>query len=212
MKKLLIPMALLAGLASMAQAQDTATPKPDVAKGQAIVTQVCAACHGADGNSVVPTYPKLAQQHPEYLMKQLNNFKVQPGATVAERANPVMAAFATQLSDADMANVAAYLSQQTDKPGVAKGTKESVELGQRIYHGGLADRGVPACQGCHGPTGAGIPAQYPRLAGQWADYTAAQLAAFRDGVRKNSLPMMQIAAKLSDQDMKAVADYIAGLH
>lgn len=212
MKNLLISMLSLAFGLGVANAQDAAVAKPDVARGQAIVTQVCAACHGADGNSAVPTYPKLAQQHADYLIKQLHNFKLKPGATAAERPNPVMAAFAAQLNDADIMNVAAYLSQQQEKPGIAQGTKESVELGQRIYHGGIVSKGVPACQGCHGPTGAGIPAQYPRLSGQWADYTAAQLTAFRDGVRHNSQPMAQIAAKLSDQEMKAVADYIAGLH
>jgi cytochrome c553 len=210
MKKLLIP-ALVWVVSFAAAAQEAKPAKPDLAKAQAIVTQVCAACHGADGNSTSPTNPKLAQQHPEYLVKQLTNFKIKPGAKEADRANAVMAAFAAQLSDEDMRNVAAYFAAQPIKPGFARGTKDSVTLGERIYRGGLAEKGLPACQGCHGPTGAGIPAQYPRLAGQWADYTAAQLAAFRDGVRKNNLQMAQIAAKMNDKEMKAVADYIAGL-
>jgi cytochrome c553 len=185
--------------------------KPDVAKGSAIANGVCATCHLADGNSNAPANPKLSGQHPEYLAKQLGNFKVQPGDTVATRANPVMAAFAAALTDDDMRNVAAYFSKQALKPSSAKGTKDSIALGQKIYRGGIAEKGLPACAGCHGPTGAGIPSQYPRLGGQWADYTATQLTNFREGVRKNNLQMSQVAAKMTDAEIKAVSDYIAGL-
>ena len=184
-----------------------AAPKatqPDLVKGEASFTAVCAACHGADGNSGIPANPKLAQQHPEYLIKQLQEFKA------GKRANPIMSGFASALSDGDMKNIAYWLTSKKAKPGFAK-DKDLVVLGERIYRGGIADRQVPACAGCHSPNGAGIPAQYPRLSGQHADYTTTQLTSFRDGVRKNSLPMSQVAAKLNDREIKAVADYIAGL-
>jgi cytochrome c553 len=178
--------------------------KPDLAKGEASFNAVCAACHGPDGNSVIPVNPKLAQQHPDYLVKQLTEFKA------GKRANAIMTGMAATLSDADVKNVAAWLGTKTAKPGFAK-DRELVTLGERIYRGGIADRQIPACAGCHSPNGAGIPAQYPRLSGQHADYAVAQLLAFRDGVRKNSLQMTQVAAKLNDAEIKAVADYVAGL-
>jgi cytochrome c553 len=181
-----------------------AAAKPDLNQGSAKFTAVCAACHGADGNSAVPANPKLAQQHPEYLVKQLQEFKA------GKRASPIMQGFASQLSDADMKNVAYWAGSQKAKPGFAK-DKDLVTLGERIYRGGIADRQVAACAGCHSPNGSGVPAQYPRLSGQHADYTSAQLTAFRDGARKNSLQMTQIAAKLNDREIRAVADYIAGL-
>ena len=165
---------------------------------------VCAACHGADGNSAIPANPKLAQQHPEYLVKQLQEFKA------GKRNNAIMLGFATALSDDDMKNISYWLASKPAKPGFAK-DKELVTLGERIYRGGIADRQVPACAGCHSPNGAGIPSQYPRLGGQHADYAVAQLTAFRDGVRKNNLQMTQVAVKLNDREIKAVADYVAGL-
>ncbi len=178
--------------------------QPDLAKGEASYGAVCAACHGADGNSGTPTFPKLAQQHPQYLVKQLQEFKS------GKRANAVMMGFASALSEDDMRNIAFWVGSKAAKPGFAK-DKEAVALGERIYRGGIADRQVPACAGCHSPNGAGIPAQYPRIGGQHAEYAAAQLTAFRDGVRKNSLQMNQIAAKLNDREIKALADYVAGL-
>ena len=200
------------GLASGAFAADQKAPaKPDANKGSNIANQVCGGCHGADGNSVAPANPKLAGQHPEYLVKQLNNFKVQPGAQRAERENAIMAGFASTLSADDMANVAAYYAKQKPKVGAAK-NKETLELGQKIWRGGIAEKNVPACAGCHSPNGAGIPSQYPRLSGQHAEYTEAQLVAFRGGVRKNNAQMMTISARLSDAEIKAVSDYIAGLN
>ena len=178
--------------------------KPDLAKGEAIVAGVCAACHAADGNSMIPANPKLAQQHPEYILKQLQEFKS------GKRANPVMMGFASQLSPEDMRNVAYFVASKTASPGFAK-EKETVALGEKIYRGGIADRQIAACAGCHGPNGSGMPAQYPRLSGQHADYTVSQLTQFRDGIRKNNLQMTQVAAKLNDREIKAVADYIAGL-
>jgi cytochrome c553 len=181
-----------------------AEAKPDLTQGSAKFAAVCAACHGADGNSGVPANPKLAQQHPEYLVKQLQEFKS------GGRASPIMRAFASQLSDADMKNIAYWVGSQKAKPGFAK-DKDLVALGERIYRGGVADRQIAACAGCHSPDGAGVPSQYPRLSGQQSEYVFAQLSAFRDGVRTNSLQMSQIAAKLNDREMRAVADYIGGL-
>jgi len=178
--------------------------KPDVAKGQAISTNVCAACHAADGSRGSPANPILQGQHPEYLVKQLAEFKE------GKRDNPVMKGMASTLSEEDMRNVAAFYASKDAKPGFAK-NKESVALGEKIYRGGIADRAVPACAGCHSPTGAGIPAQYPRVRGQHSDYTEAQLIAFRGGQRKNSPQMTGVTAKMSDKEIKAVADYIAGL-
>ena len=153
---------------------------------------------------MIPANPKLAQQHPEYLVKQLQDFKA------GRRASPIMQGFAAQLSDADMKNVSYWAGSQKAKPGFAK-DKELVTLGERIYRGGIAERQIAACAGCHSPNGAGVPSQYPRVSGQHADYVAAQLVGFRDGGRKNSLQMSQVAARLNDREIRAVADYIAGL-
>jgi cytochrome c553 len=211
--KLIAPLILAAASAfavsAFAQeAKHEAAPakaaKPDLAKGEATFTAVCAGCHGADGNSPAPTYPKLAQQHPEYLVKQLQEFKSN------KRASPIMQGFAAMLSDEDMKNAAYFAASKKSAAG-ASSDKTLVTLGERIYRGGIADRQIPACAGCHSPTGAGIPAQYPRLAAQWADYVGAQLVAFRDGVRGNSAQMTGVAAKMNDREIKAVSDYIAGL-
>ena len=197
---------LLAASASVASAEEArpAAKKADLAKGQASAA-VCASCHTSDGSRGSPTYPILQGQHPEYLVKQLTEFKS------GKRANAIMSGMAAALSEEDMKNVAAFYAGKAAKPGFAK-NKATVELGEKIFRGGIADRNVPACAGCHSPDGAGIPAQYPRLGGQHADYIEAQLVAFRGGVRKNSLPMTGVAAKLNDREIKAVADYIAGLH
>ena len=190
--------------ASAQEAKSAKAVKPDLAKGEASYTAVCAACHGADGNSGTPVNPKLSQQHPQYLVKQLQEFKS------GKRNNAVMKGFSTALSDDDMKNISYWLAAKPAKAGFAK-DKSLVTLGEKIYRGGIAERQVAACAGCHSPNGAGIPAQYPRLAGQHADYAITQLTAFRDGGRQNSLPMTQVAAKLNDREIRAVADYIAGL-
>ena len=196
-------LALIAGSA-LANGPAAKAAKPDLAKGEASFAAVCASCHAVDGNSTTPVNPKLAQQHPEYLVKQLQEFKS------GKRANAVMSGMVAALSDDDMRNISAWLASKQAKPGFAK-DKDSVALGERIYRGGIADRQIAACAGCHSPNGAGIPSQYPRLSGQHADYTTAQLIAFRDGVRKNSAQMTGVAAKMNDREIKAVADYIAGL-
>jgi cytochrome c553 len=185
-------------------AEAPAAGKPDLAKGQASATAVCGACHTADGSRGSPANPILQGQHPEYLAKQLAEFKS------GKRDNAIMKGMASTLSDEDMTNVAAFYASKQAKPGFAK-SKELVVLGEKIYRGGIAERSVPACSGCHSPSGAGIPSQYPRMAGQHADYTEAQLIAFRGGVRKNSAQMAGVAAKMNDREIKAVADYIAGL-
>lgn len=184
----------------------------DLGKGQAIAAQVCAACHGADGNSPTPVNPKLAGQIPEYLQKQMRNFKPEDGKKAA-RDNPVMMGMVAGLSAEDMRNVAAYFGSQNLKGGAAQG-RDTAALGQKIYRGGDMSRGLPACAGCHGPNGAGVPVQYPRLSGQYMEYTEAQLKAFRSGQRANDLNAMMrvIAAKMSDAEIRAVSDYIAGLH
>jgi cytochrome c553 len=203
---LIVAIAAALSAASTAAAADAKAPaKPDAAKGQATATAVCAACHTSDGSRGSPANPILQGQHPEYLVKQLGEFKS------GKRDNAIMKGFASTLSDDDMRNVSAFYAGKSAKPGFAK-SKDLATLGERIYRGGIADRSVPACAGCHSPNGAGIPAQYPRLAGQHADYTAAQMVAFRDGVRNNNAVMTGVAAKLNDREIKAVADYIAGLH
>ncbi|MDO8715073.1 MAG: c-type cytochrome [Polynucleobacter sp.] len=199
--------------AAEAKAAVPGKPKADAAAGEALYSNgdasrgvtACLTCHGPKGQSATATWPKLSAQHAAYTAKQLKNFKE------GTRANPVMMGMAATLTDQDMQNIAAYLVQQPASLGVAQ-NKDTIELGQSIYRGGIAAKGVPACAACHSPTGAGIPSQYPRMGGQWAEYNAAQLMAFREGTRKNSTQMTTIATKLSDQEMKAVSDYIAGLH
>ncbi len=185
--------------------------KGDAAKGQEIASKVCAACHGPDGNSPLAANPSLAAQHPEYLYKQLGNFKAKSGKP-AERDNAIMAGMAAPLSDDDMKNVAAYYASQPARPRTAR-DPALVKEGQLIYRGGIAAKNVAACASCHSPNGAGLPAQFPRIGGQHAEYTAAQLKAFRAGERKNDANAMMrtVAAKLSDREVAAVAEYVAGL-
>ncbi|MHB1143309.1 MAG: c-type cytochrome [Thiobacillus sp.] len=180
--------------------------KGDPKAAESIVTQVCVACHAADGNSATPANPKIAGLNAEYINKQLSNFKS------GERKNPVMAGIVKDLSPQDMQNLAAYFSAQQPKPGTSK-DQELALLGQKIYRGGVQGAGVPACASCHGPQGKGIPVQFPRLAGQHGDYIYAQLNAFRLGTRANDAAKMMrsIAAKMTDADMKAVSSYIQGL-
>ena len=209
-------LVLAAGLSLAAMTfanEPVAATAPDAAKGEALYNNgdakrgvaACMGCHGANGVSGGGAYPKLAGQHASYIVKQLKDYKA-----AKERPNAVMSAFAGLLSDEDMANVAAYVSKQTPGLGTAK-NKASIELGQKIYRGGIAGKSVAACAGCHGPNGSGIPAQFPRISGQWPEYTEAQLVAYRAGDRKNSAQMSAIAAKMSDAEIKAVADYVAGL-
>lgn len=207
-----VAVALLAATTAYAADPAPAAVKPDAAKGEALYASgdaarnitACVACHGAAGNSTIAENPKLDGQIASYLHKQLLDFKS------PVRNNAVMTAMAQPLTDADMQNIAAYLAAQPAKPGAAK-NKDTVLLGKSIYRGGIAAKQVPACASCHGASGAGMPAQYPRLAGQHQAYTLGQLMNFRHGVRKNNVPMEQIALRMSDAEMKAVADYVAGL-
>jgi cytochrome c553 len=193
-------------LAATAHASEPAAPaaKVDLAKGGAVASQTCTACHTADGSRGSPANPILAGQHPEYLAKQLAEFKS------GKRKNAVMSGMAAPLTEEDMRNVSAFYAGKTTKPGFAK-NKDTVALGEKIYRGGIADRNIAACASCHGPTGSGMPAQYPRIAGQHGDYIEAQMNAFRAGQRGNSPQMVAVAAKMNDREIKAVSDYIAGL-
>jgi cytochrome c553 len=195
---------LLLATAAHANEPAAAATKPDLAKGGAISAQVCAACHTADGSRGSPANPILQGQHADYLVKQLTEFKA------GKRKNAIMSGMAAALSEEDMRNVAAFYASKSAKPGFAK-NKDTVALGEKIYRGGIADRQVPACAACHGPTGAGIPSQYPRLGGQHGDYVEAQMTAFRAGTRINSAQMTGVAAKMNDKEIKAVSDYVAGL-
>ncbi len=199
-------MAILLASSFATHASEEASAKPDPAKGKAIAETVCVACHGADGNSMAAANPHLAGQVPEYIAKQLANFK--SGA----RNNAIMAGMSAGLSEEDMKNLGAWFASQTLKPASA-GDASKIALGQKIWRQGEFSKGIPACAGCHGPAGKGLPAQYPRLAGQFAEYTVAQLKAFRVEERENDPEKMMrmIAAKLSDKEIEAVAEYAAGL-
>lgn len=202
-----LPVSLLCVAASFAALSFSAhaqPAKPDVVKGAATFSQLCVACHAADGNSTTAENPKLAQQHPEYLIKQLQEYKS------GKRDNAIMKGLASALSDDDMRNIAYWLADQKGSNGFAQ-NKDTIRLGERIYRGGIADRQISACAGCHSPNGSGVPSQFPRLAGQHATYTETQLKAFRDGVRNNNVMMTGVASKMNDREMKAVSDYIAGL-
>ncbi len=204
-------MAILFATSLIAHASEEAKGKADPAKGKVIAETVCVACHGADGNSAASANPNLAGQVEEYIYKQLKNFKSVDGKPAA-RNNAIMGGMAAPLSDEDMKNVAAWFASQKQKPAAA--TDESkIALGQKLWRQGDFKKGVPACAGCHGPAGAGLPAQYPRLAGQFAEYTEGQLKLFRVDERANDPEKMMrtIAAKLSDVEIKAVAEYAAGL-
>ena len=205
----LLSLALFA--ASAAQASEATPAKGDPAKGQAVASTVCVACHGADGNSPASANPKLAGQIPEYLAKQLHNFQG-VGGKQPERVNAVMNGMAAALSADDINNVAAWFASQKQVPDTAKNPK-TVDAGQKLWRAGDLKKGIPACAGCHGPAGAGLPIQYPRLSGQWSDYIEAQLKSFRAGERENDLNkvMRTIALKMTDAEIKAVSDYAAGL-
>jgi cytochrome c553 len=185
--------------------------KGDPAKAQQLVKQVCAGCHNLDGNSTIPANPVIAGQHPEYAFKQLLNFK-SDGGKPAERPSPIMTGIVASLTRDDMANLALYFSGQQRKPRAGRDA-ELVKLGEAIYRGGVMSRNVPACSSCHGPNGAGMPAQFPRLSGQHAAYTEQELRRFRAGERANDPNRMMrlVAEKLSDKEIAGLAQYIQGL-
>lgn len=207
--KSLYVVALAALLANPVLAEEAKAPaKPDPNKGATISATVCAACHTSDGSRGIPTNPILQGQHADYIVKQLQEFKS------GKRDNAIMKPMASTLTEDDMRNVAAFYESKTAKPGKSKDAESSDagKLGLKIWRGGIAEKSVPACAGCHGPTGAGIPAQYPRLGNQHAEYVSEQLQLFRSGKRANSPQMATIAARMSDAEIAAVADYAEGLH
>jgi len=209
-KSLFVAMLAVSSIAYAAEPK--APAKPDAAKGEMLFGSgdsarnipACIACHGAAGASTIAQNPKLAAQHEAYIYKQLGDFKT------PQRQNPVMSPIAKSLTESDMRNVAAYLSQTAPSQGAAT-NKATVQLGKDIFRAGIAEKKVPACAACHGPAGHGIPGQFPRLAGQHQEYLRTQLMAFRSGARKNSPQMEAIAKRMSDDEIQAVADYMAGL-
>jgi len=209
---LLTAVAAAVALGAPAGAQD-ATGKPDLAKAQQIVNQVCSACHGADGNSPTPANPNLAGQQADYIALQLAHFKS------GIRNNAVMAGMAATLAPEDMRSLGAYFAQQKPKGSTASDA-DLAAAGQKLFRGGDAGSGVPACAACHAPDGAGVPSRYPRLGGQYADYTLAQLRAYKAGERGmdkegkdvNGRIMAQIAGRMNEQAIAAAAQYAAGLH
>lgn len=214
LKTLLVTLTVFGGLPAATAAAPAAAPavKADPARGGALYDAgdparglpACVSCHGAAGNSSIVANPKLSGQFASYTHKQLVDF------TTPNRQQPIMTTYAKMLTDAEKKDIAAWLAAQVHKPGAAK-NKDTVELGRKIYRGGIAERGVAACASCHGANASGIPAQYPRLAGQHQDYTTAQLEAFKSGTRANSPQMATLSQRMSTAEMRAVADYIAGL-
>lgn len=210
LKTLLVTLTVFGGLPAATAAAPAV--KADPARGGALYDAgdparglpSCASCHGAAGNSSIVANPKLSGQFASYTHKQLVDF------TTPNRQQPIMTTYAKMLTDAEKKDIAAWLAAQVHKPGAAK-NKDTVELGRKIYRGGIAERGVAACASCHGANASGIPAQYPRLAGQHQDYTTAQLEAFKSGTRANSPQMTTLSQRMSTAEMRAVADYIAGL-
>ncbi|WP_079416549.1 c-type cytochrome [Thiomonas intermedia] len=192
---------------------ESSFPVPTAAQLQAgaKVAQTCAACHGADGNATSTAFPKLAGQHADYLVKQLNDYRVAKGAKHPARVNAIMNGMAATLTDAQIRDVALFYSRQTFKPGVAFADKKDLKLGQSIWMAGIPDRAVPACVSCHGPGGAGMPSRYPRIGGQWQTYLETELQMFRNDRRTNSPEMHDIASRMTDRQITAVADYAAGL-
>lgn len=212
-KFLLSALLAVSAITSVNAAEEKkAVVKPDVSKGQALYVNgdatrsipACVSCHGEAGNSTININPKLSAQHEAYLVKQLQEF------TKPERNNPVMTSIAKAMTAEEIKNVSAFLNEQKPKQGASK-NKDTVDFGKKIYRAGIAEKNVPACASCHGATAAGMPVLYPRLAGQHMDYTVSQLEAFSKGSRKNSELMTTIAKRMSVDEMKAVADYIAGM-
>ena len=206
MNKLLVSLLLTLGVTGIAQAAGTALVG-DAAAGQA-KTAVCGACHGPDGNSMAPNFPKLAGQGDRYLLKQLHEIKD------GKRQVLEMTGLLTNLNDQDLADIAAYYSSQKNSVGAAD--PALVARGEALFRGGDLQKGMPACTGCHSPDGQGnAAAGFPHLGGQHASYIEKQLTDFREGERTNdgdSMIMRGIAAKLSNKDIKALASYIQGLH
>ena len=182
----------------------------DAKKGAALAQGLCAACHASDGNSVIPSNPILAGQHYSYLKNQLNYFQVKEGENKAKRENAVMLGIASGLSSDDIDNLSAYYSQQKIKPSYASNI-ELAKAGEVVYKAGDDTRGIPSCSSCHGPRGLGVPGQFPRISGQHATYTASTLKSYKNGSRANNNQMMEISSRLTEGQINALAEYLAGL-
>jgi cytochrome c553 len=182
----------------------------DAKKGAVLAQGLCAACHASDGNSVIPANPILAGQHYTYLKNQLNYFQVKEGEERAKRENAVMLGIASGLSSDDIDNLAAYYSQQKIKPSYASNL-ELAKVGEVVYKAGDDIRGIPSCSSCHGPRGLGVPGQFPRISGQHATYTASTLKSYKNGSRANNKQMMAISSRLTEAQINALAEYLAGL-
>jgi len=212
MRCILLPAGFAGALAAAAAFAQAPAGKPDIERGQKIASEVCIACHGPNGNSVVPANPSLAGQPAEYITLQLAHFKS------GLRVNPIMQGMVATLQPDDMKAIGIYYSQQKPNGQAAKDAA-LVTAGQKLFRGGDTATGIPACSACHSPNGAGLAKNYPRLAGQHADYTYAQLKAFKagergadkDGKDANGIIMVTVAARMSDAQMKAVAEYTSGL-
>ena len=227
LSKAFVVSGLLLGssIVSVGYAADTGLQRPDIAKGEELFVNgdldrgviACVTCHGTGGNSTIPVNPSLAGMPHEYISKQLHDFQPKDGGTPArggpDGAPSPMAPMAAPLTAEDISNVALYLSKQSVDPELAAtaSNEDTMERGQLIWRAGLADRRVPACASCHSADGAGLPGKYPRLSGQHPGYIADQLRMFRSGDRANSPEMHEIADRMSDADIAAVADYAAGL-
>lgn len=167
----------------------------------------CAACHGVDGNSAAPNFPKLAGQDANYLSKQLADFKS------GTRKDPIMSPQAANLNKKDMDDLGAYYAAQKSVPGVANGDAQTLKMAERLYRGGDAKAGISACMSCHGPSGHGIPPRFPAVSGQHAAYSQKQLMDFKNGTRTNDSEVMtRIAFRMSEAQIKAISEYMAGLH
>jgi len=212
MKKLTLTLCVLTLSSPLVLANtptgDTAAPLVGNAEAGKTKSAICGACHGPDGNSLAPIWPKLAGQHENYIVQQLHAFQK------GDRAEPTMTPMAAPLSPQDIVDLAAYFASQTRQIGQAN--PQTLEQGQKVYRGGNKTTGLPACMGCHGPTGSGNPmANYPSLSGQQVDYVKKQLADYQSRARKGqatTLIMQEVAAKISPEEMQLVADYMAGLH
>ncbi len=206
-------LAVLMAASFSASASEEAKAGVDLAKAKQIAETVCVACHSADGNSQVPGNPNLAGQIQAYLYKQLSNFKSIDGSKPPVRNSPIMGGMVAALNDEDMRSLSVYFAQQKVNSSATTTDAKLVAEGQQLWRKGDFDKGIPACAGCHGAVGAGLPAQYPRLAGQHAEYTEGQLVKFRNDERANDAEKMMrtISGRLSDRQMKAAAEYMASL-
>ena len=212
MRKIFLVLSLLAGVQQVVFAASSEY-SGDAEAGKE-KSAVCAACHNADGNSAIPINPKIAGQHEKYLVKQLSEFKLASQTGGEEgRNNAVMNGMAAPLSEQDIKDLAAYFSSQAAKPGETP--EQYISAGEALYRGGDESRGIPACAACHSPNGNGASLSgFPDISGQHVDYTTAQLYAFRSGQRNNDMNgmMRDISMKLTDDDIKILANYLAGLH